>query len=91
MTFFDHAALCRQDDLASVQQQQSSKHKLNPTTQENLTAQQRPNDKATDSVKSKGPLHKQSGEANQQGKRHKRQKPESHLQKLAKQVQADKV
>ena len=66
------------------------------TDKEANSWQPHPGDQGSDSSNQTGHAHQQPGHQDSQSlskkdKKPKRQKPESHLQKLAKQVQADKV
>lgn len=85
-----YVALCRHDDNAASQQNQMFKKQSDCIVDGVIAARQNHADVHASVDRSQGPVQ-QSHDANQSHKQHRRQKPESHLQKLAKQIQADKV
>lgn len=85
-----HMALCRHEDHAAAQQHQMFKNQSSCIADRAAAAQQNHAEVHASVDRSQGPVQ-QSNDANQSHKQRRRQKPESHLQKLAKQIQADKV
>ncbi|KAL3136954.1 hypothetical protein ABBQ32_006558 [Trebouxia sp. C0010 RCD-2024] len=85
----DQSAQPRHDDNAASQQNQMFKKQSDCIVDGVIAARQNHADVHASVDRSQGPVQ-QSHDANQSHKQHRRQKPESHLQKLAKQIQADK-